>query len=61
MNWSGKLPVAGNTGAFYIPTMILAESEYGLLLDTVQVYTPPAECVCTVQSLGHLTQSQFLQ
>ena len=35
--------VAGNTGAFYIipPTMILAESEDGLLLDTVQVYTPP--------------------
>ena len=44
--WSSKLPkptVAGNTGAFYIIplTMILAESEDGLLLDTVQVYTPP--------------------
>ena len=44
--WFSKVPkptVAGNTGAFYIipPTMILAESEDGLLLDTVQVYTPP--------------------
>ena len=47
------------------PRMIIAESDDGLLFSTVQVYSPPGVivrvCVCIVQSLGHLTQSQFLQ